>query len=45
MMTKAMIHVHYFNGLRHTSRRFRSARRLVQFLRSAEVVVVIGLIQ
>lgn len=32
------IHVCYYNGRRMTSRRFRSGRRLVQFLRTTEVV-------
>lgn len=36
------IQVHYFNGRRHTSKNFRSGRRLVQFLKTAEVVHLIG---
>lgn len=36
--------LHYFNGHRHTSRNFRSARRLVQFCRTAEVIHVFGVL-
>lgn len=35
-----MIQVTYYNGRRMTSRKFRSPRRLVQFLRSGDVFSV-----
>jgi len=42
-MTKRF-QLHYFNGKRHTCRNFRSARRLVQFCQTAEVVHVIWIL-